>query len=328
MIESVRSTVAAHSMFRRGERVLIGVSGGPDSLALLSVLVALAPERRLHLRAAYVDHGLRPASARKEAAFVRRMGKRWGVPVRVVSRKVKRGKGESLESAARRVRYGALTALAKKSGCGVIAVGHNADDQAETVLMWLIRGSGTAGLSGIPPVREEGELRIVRPLLDCLRKEILAYLRRQGLRPLQDESNRSTRFLRNRIRHHLLGLLEQYNPRLRAHLCATAQILREENHWLEEETGRIFSSVARRQNGSVVFDLGRLKGLPPVVRRALLRSAVRRLQGNTQGLAYKNWMLLDRLAAGPASGGMDLPHGLKARIEKGSRLVLRCGKIT
>lgn len=332
VLDTIRTTISKHRMFRRGERVLVAVSAGPDSTALFAALVALAPPWKLHLRAAYVNHGLRSA-AKREAKRVRELGRRWGVPVSVLSRKIRRRKGESPESAARRVRYTALASIAKKYGCRSIALGHTQDDQAETVLLWILRGVGFTGLAGIPPVRREARhwtdggqgIRIVRPLLQVSRKEVEAYLKTQGIRSLLDRSNLSNRFRRNRIRHKLIPQLErEYNPQLRRHLAVLAELVREETEWIGQETESRFRSIGRFRRGSVRLDRSKLQKAHPALRRELLRASVRRLQGgHSHGFAERHWRLLEQLAVNGARGALDLPHGLRAEAVNSDRLILR-----
>jgi tRNA(Ile)-lysidine synthase len=186
-------------MLTGGETVLVGVSGGADSVALLTTLHALAPTWRLHLRVLHVDHGLRPDSA-VDAQFVRRLGERLGVPVDVAV--VQLGPG-SVEAAARAARYTALETVADRVGATRIALGHTADDQAETVLMRLIEGAGMRGLAGIPAVRG----RIVRPLIEARHRDAVAELEAAGVPWVEDPSNHDPKFFRNRVRHELLPLL-------------------------------------------------------------------------------------------------------------------------
>lgn len=335
MLDTVRVSIRKHSMFRRGGRVLVGVSGGPDSLALLSALVALAPELKITLRACYVDHGLRPAAARREQALVRRYGKLWGVPVTVVKARVTRRGGQSPEAAARRARYDALWAVAKRLRCRAVAIGHTADDQAETVLMWILRGTGTAGLAGIPPCRLitpvsgtgyriKSGLRLVRPLLETPREEVTAYLKQQGIRPLLDRSNLSARFTRNRIRRDLIGRLErEYNPRLRQHLCSLAEIVRGDLDWLGKQAAAELRRVGRQGKKGIRLNRARLRVLHPALRRGVLRRAVERLQGDCSGFGYAHWVALEGLALNGAKGAADLPHGFRAEIIDGKTLLLR-----
>ena len=319
-LDAIRVAIAKHRMLRRGDRVLVAVSGGPDSLALLSVLVVLREELRVTLRAVYVDHRLRPAAARKEAALVKRLGLEWGVPVAVLRRLVQQKKEESLETAARRIRYEALTALARSSRCAAIATGHTADDQAETVLMRILRGAGITGLAGIPPVRRAdpaGKIRLIRPLIHLTRAEVKAHLRSQKIRPLLDRSNLSVRFLRNRIRRNLLADLEKINPQVRRHLARMAELAREDLDWMKAEAAGRFRLTARVQRASVRLDRVLLRKDPPALRRAVLRLAAERLQGSGQGFALRHWELLDRLLVGAGTGAADLPHRFRAVAENG-----------
>ena len=306
-------------MLRSGDRVLAAVSGGPDSLALLAVLTALRDEYRLTLRAAYVDHGLRPAAARREAALVRRIGRLWGVPVSVARRAVQKEPGRSLEESARQARYEALTHLSVRRGCRTIALGHTGDDQAETMLLWLLRGTGTTGLAGIPPVRNlprahRRTIRIIRPLIRCSRQEVQGYLRHLGIRPMSDQSNRSLRFLRNRIRHRLIPLLErEYNPKLRRHLASLAEILREDREWMESQFQAGLRQVASLGRQRLRLDRTSLIRFPSAVRKGLLRLGVRKMQGDLSGFHQRHWAALEELLC-RKNGAADLPRHLRAEV--------------
>src|SRR5438093_3130110 len=207
-------------MLAGGETVLVGVSGGADSVALLHLLIALAPAWRLRLHVLHVDHQLRRDSA-SDADFVRALGTRLGVPVDVATVTVDRR--ESPEAAARAARHAALDTWAARVGAQRIALGHTADDQAETVLMRLLQGAGVRGLAGIPPVRG----RIIRPLIEARRTALEAELRRAELSWVEDPTNRDPKFLRNRIRHELLPLLaDSYNPEVSTALARVATLAR------------------------------------------------------------------------------------------------------
>ncbi|MBI3332657.1 MAG: tRNA lysidine(34) synthetase TilS [Candidatus Omnitrophica bacterium] len=325
-LDTVRSTIERHRMLRAGDRVLIGVSGGPDSLALLAALVSLRDRFRVALQAAYVDHGLRPAAARREAALVQATCRRWGVPAHRIRRSVRKRGGESPEAAAREARYEALTLLARRHRCGTIALGHTRDDQAETVLMWLIRGAGTTGLAGIPPVRRMEGMKIVRPLIRSSRAEGIAYLKGHGIRPLKDRTNNSPRYLRNRIRHELIPLLEsRYNPQVRERLSGLAEILREDLDWMSGQLQARFRQVARLGKGWVRIDRRRLRRDPTALRRGVLRLALARLQGNLQGFSSRHWGTLEALLCDSNGGptGVDLPHRVRAELLEERWLLVR-----
>jgi len=209
MLSTILQTIRRHDLFASGDRVLVGVSGGPDSLALLSALWELATRLGLALEVATVDHGLRQVDA--ELALVRERAEALRLPWHAVKVDV-RGDGapRGLQEAARRARLAALAALAEDRGCRRVALGHQADDQEETVLFRIIRGTGLRGLAGIPYLREP----FARPLLDVTRVQILGYLRRRSLTFVQDPSNGDLRFARARLRQLVLPVLRRENPRL------------------------------------------------------------------------------------------------------------------
>ncbi len=232
-LESVHTRIAAHKMVQPGDRVLAAVSGGADSMAMLYVLRALD----IPLEIAHFDHQTRGRESRADAAFVRARATELGLPFHLESRPVAREArqaGVSFEQHARAVRYDFLLRIAAERGCAAVATAHHADDAAETVLMRVLRGSGPSGLAGVPPVRMERGVRIIRPLIDCARAEIEAWLRAHGIAWREDASNRDPRYLRNRIRHQLLPeLVQSYNPRLREALLRLAEAQRLENEVLD-----------------------------------------------------------------------------------------------
>jgi tRNA(Ile)-lysidine synthase len=222
MLSTVLRTIATHALSARGDRVIVAVSGGPDSMALLHVLWEARERLGLTLEVAGVDHGLRPAAA-EELALVRARAGALGLPFVRLDVDVARGKrGPSWQDAARRARLAALEALATERGAARIALGHQADDQAETVLFRIVRGTGLAGLAGIPYRRGP----FIRPLLDVRRAEVLRYLRRRSIPFIEDPSNADPRFARARIRHRVLPLLAEENPRVVEALVALAAAAR------------------------------------------------------------------------------------------------------
>ncbi|HIJ73660.1 MAG TPA: tRNA lysidine(34) synthetase TilS [Candidatus Hydrogenedentes bacterium] len=232
LIERVRRTIAAHNMIGAGERVLAAVSGGADSVCLLDALGALG----YALEVAHFDHQTRNGESGEDAAFVRELAARRGLPFHTASRAIEPEAAASplsFEEYARQARYEFLLDTAEQVGCACVATGHQADDQAETVLMRLLRGTAPHGLAGIPPVRAERGVRIVRPLLACTRNEVLAYLEDLGLPHQIDRTNADTRFLRNKVRHELLPRLAEFNPRVRDALCRLADLERVENAFIE-----------------------------------------------------------------------------------------------
>jgi len=254
--EQIERTLRRHAMLAGGETVLVAVSGGADSVALLYLLSCLAADWQLRLHALHVDHQLRAESA-ADADFVRALGARLGVPVDVTTVAVDR-RG-SLEAAARAARYAALEACAARVGAARIAVGHTADDQAETVLMRLVQGAGVRGLAGIPPVRGA----IIRPLIEVRRSALESELASAGLSWVDDASNRNPKFLRNRIRHELLPLLaDSYNPEVKAALARVASLARETVGALDRAAEVELDRLAVWADGAATVRLDALRALP------------------------------------------------------------------
>src|SRR5882724_4712273 len=222
MLSRVERTIREQRLLSPGDRVLCAVSGGPDSMALLHALWELRDRWHLTLEVATIDHGLRPAAraeAQQVAARAADLGLRWHlVTVDVRGARARAGRGASWQDVARRLRLASLVDLADAIGAGSIALGHQADDQVETILFRILRGTGVRGLAGIPYRRE----RFVRPLLDVSREEVLAYLRRRSIPFIEDPSNADPRFTRARLRHQVLPALRAENPRIGEALRALA----------------------------------------------------------------------------------------------------------
>lgn len=295
IIQLVRTILAIDTtLLRPGLRLAVGLSGGADSVALLRALAERARELGLVLHAAHLHHGLRGAEADADLAFAETLAHELSVPFHstrvdtAAEAAPRAGKAaETIEEAARRLRYDWFRQLLRDVPLDAIATAHTLDDQAETVLAKLLRGAWTEGISGIHPTLEWAEGRVVRPLLGVTRSEIEAYLRGLGQAWREDSSNRSTTFTRNRIRHDLLPLLETWNPRLRAHLAQMAELARDEEAWWQAELARtapqlILPGVPVRGGGraarlGLAIDVTRLAALAPALQRRLLRHAARQL---------------------------------------------------
>lgn len=246
MLEKVSQTISERRLLARGERLLVGVSGGPDSVALLDALAALAPEFGWKLHVAHFNHQLRGADADADEAFVRELAAGYGLPFTAGRGDVRAFATEqklSIEDAARRLRHGSFQETARSLGLAKLALGHTADDQVETLLQRLLRGAGTRGLAAIHASNQLGALTVVRPLLDVWKTELLDYIRQRGLNFRQDASNWDPQFQRNRIRHELIPALERdYNPALKPLLHQTAEMLDAEDEWLDAEAARVLGS--------------------------------------------------------------------------------------
>jgi tRNA(Ile)-lysidine synthase len=319
-LSRVRSFSARHGMFGYGMRIVVGVSGGADSVGLLQVLRDLAPEYDLQLHVVHLNHMLRPEAA-DDAAFVRQLAHRLGLPVTTGCARIGAIAGRlrtGIEDAGRLARYRLFEQVADRIGAQRIAVGHHAGDQVETVLFNIMRGTGPGGLAGIPPRRG----RVVRPLLCASREEIEAYCRVAGLEWRTDASNLSPEFLRNRIRHRLLPLLQkEYNPRLDRAILHLAEIAGEENRWFQCYIQSLLDRLmvdggAGAPAEEVRLTLSAFLRLPLAVRRRLVLAAVRRVWGShgPRQLGYQNVEdCLDFLSRGATGGTVELPGGVRIR---------------
>ncbi len=301
-------------------RLVVGVSGGPDSLALLHLLArVLGPER---LVAAHLHHGLRP-EADEELLFVVKTAVTWHIPIvvdKVDVPALAQANGWSIEEAARHARYRFLAETAVQENSPFVAVAHHADDQAETVLLHLIRGSGLAGLRGmlpISPLPGAPELTLLRPLLAISRQDIEAYCVAHQLQPVYDQSNTDTTYLRNRIRHELLPLLAQYNPQISHHLQQLAAITAADYALLEEWFQPFWQSVYVEQGeGWLALARARWRELPLSHRRLALRWAVLGLRPSQTDISFAVVELARELVERGVTGSqMDLPGGLTLRLE-------------
>ncbi len=331
LLPRLRLYARRHALFAPGEAVVVGVSGGPDSVCLLHLLRRLAPEAGLWLHVAHLHHGLRGADADADARFVAELAESWGLPASIGRTDVAAlaaAPGVSIEEAARHARYAYLAEVAEAIGAATIAVGHNADDQAETVLMHFLRGSGVAGLRGMLPrtpltgYRLKGAgfraashstsgpeaaagaadqddsqsstppLTLVRPLLDVPRAEIEAYCAARGLTPRFDRSNEDTTIYRNRLRHELLPVLASYNPAIREVLVRTADVLTGDHALLRQALDEAWAAIALPDApGQVRLDLAGWRRLPIGLQRATLREAVHRLRHSLRNI---NWEHIER----------------------------------
>ncbi len=220
--------------FVRGQTVLVGFSGGPDSVCLVHFLHHLAGKKHFEIIAIHVHHGLRGAAADADAAFCRRFCKTWKIPFLLKKKAVRQLAKKldlSLEHAARKARYEAFAQAARQTGASTLALGHHLDDQAETVLLNLLRGTQPEGLCGIPVRRAlNQQVEIVRPLLCVTRSEVQAYLQENHLPYVTDETNKEDIYRRNWVRHQLLPLLETKQPQIRQHLALMAARLTSRLH--------------------------------------------------------------------------------------------------
>ena len=307
-------------MFRPGEAVLVSVSGGPDSVCLLYSLWYLRRLFKIRLHVFHFDHHLRRDSAR-DAQYVRRLAERLGLPFHARAAEDRPEKGMSVEAWATVRRMNAANEVRRSIGASVTAEGHTLDDQAETVLLNLIRGTGLEGLSGIwPGGNEHGNSGLAEPLLDVERADVEAFCRSLHLRPRRDPTNRDTRLLRNAIRLKVIPGMERATGRnVKAPIARSAALLRESRMELSRAAVEAFSRVVSGSRDAVRVDADALVTLPDAVASRVIRLAVYNLLALEDAAAP--WTreaivaVLD-LARGRPGRSRDLPSGLKARRER------------
>ena len=299
-------------MMAPGQTVLVALSGGPDSCALLQALCRLRKRLQCRLAAAHDHHRLRGAEADDDAAHAADFAASLSVPFTQRQADVRGFAAErklSLEAAARQVRYHLLADAAGELGADLIATGHTADDQAETVLLNILRGSGLDGLAGIAPVRDN----IIRPLLTLTRADVLAYCQASGIEYRSDSSNQDLRFTRNRIRHELLPALQAAQPAALAALCRIAELVRGDVEVLESLSARAFARSSQETADGRSLSLDELADLPIGLRRRVLRLAVARVQGHLHDVDMERMEAVVNLAgAGRTGAVIQLPGGVTA----------------
>lgn len=304
------------------EPLVLGVSGGPDSLALLHLLRSIRPEG---LIVAHLDHGLRPGSDGEAAAVAAMAGELRFYTERVDVAGMARARGLSIEEAGRVARYAFLAGVALREGAAAVAVGHHADDQAETILMHLLRGSGLSGLAGMReagPLAGHDGLWLIRPLLRATREEIEAYCDEERLDSLIDASNADPAFFRNRLRHELLPLLESYNPQIRQRLGQMGQVIAADEELLRELSEEAWRTLATEGDERIELEREGWLALPLALRRRTLRWAINALRPELRDVGF---LALEGARAvaerGETGATAALPGGLWLRVSYGKLLV-------
>lgn len=315
----VLRTIRRHELLPPGSRVLVGLSGGSDSVALLHLLLEVQGEAGFCVSGvAHVHHGLRGEQADRDEAFCRSMAAALGLPVQVERLDVRgraRAEGRSLEDAARDARAEALARAAERASCDRIAVGHTRDDQAETVLLRLLRGAGTRGLRGIHPRRGA----TVRPLLEVARQELRDWLLGRGIPFVEDETNMDLRFRRNAVRHRVMPVLRDlFGPAVAASIARQADAARHDEAFLASLAAPLAARALRADGSGIRIDCPALAGAPVALQRRILIEAMSRAGVLEPGFGHV-WHLL-ALATGGA-GEMRLPGNVRAFLE-GPSLVL------
>jgi tRNA(Ile)-lysidine synthase len=327
--ETIRQIIQKFSLIPSGAWVIIGVSGGADSLALLHLLHRLSFRMNFQIRAATFDHQLRGAASADDVRFVIDWCAARAIAVSSGAADVRAlaaTAGMGIEMAARRARYDFLAGVARQHGARHIAVGHHADDQAETVLLHLLRGSGGRGLAGMAlqsPVPGHSDLLLIRPLLNTTRSDIEAYCHEHGLSARDDASNTDTYYLRNRLRHELLPYMEEINARIRQVLAQTAEIAAVEDDYLNSEVRRLRGQLVITSGGRAAMGRAAFSELHPALARRLLVAVVRECVPDAE-LDYAHVVAATELAVRGKHGAVALMgSGAQLRLEYGHVVIER-----
>lgn len=306
IVEKVKNTIKKYNLIQQGDKIVVGVSGGPDSIALLFLLHALRNELKLTLHIAHLDHMLRKDS-HKDKEFVEGLAKKLRLPVTTAKVNVKAiAQRGSIEEIARNARLGFLFRVVRDTKADKIALAHNLDDQAETVLMRILRGTGLYGLAGILPKRNIAGYQIIRPLIEVRRKEIEAFLKRRKIKPCRDASNLEEVYFRNKIRNKLLPILEEgYSSNIKEILTNLAESAGIDYDYLYTKASYLIQRFGRRINLKVFLRLH------PALQRIVLRLAIARLQGSTRRITFAHIREIeDLILSRPVNSIVDLPKGI------------------
>jgi tRNA(Ile)-lysidine synthase len=313
-LDQVNRTVDLYHLLEKGDHLIVGVSGGVDSMVLLHVLSTYRQEFALSLVVAHVNHGLRPDESGREADLVQRESERLGLPFEYGQFDVaefQRATGLSLQDAARRIRYHFFKSLCLKYHARKIALGHNADDQVETVFLRLMRGSGLKGLKGMLPIRDG---KVIRPLLEVWRKEIESFATENHIPFFLDSSNLKKKYLRNRLRLDLIPLIErEYQFNLKTVVLRTSSILREENDYLEREAEDVCQKIVREERDVLSFRFSEYKSLHKAIQRRVLQKALDKIHSGDMSEELEGWeisTIYRRLQRPSPSFLIELPHGV------------------
>jgi tRNA(Ile)-lysidine synthase len=321
LINKVRDTIKKYQLVRRGDKILVGISGGPDSVALLYILNNLKNELKISLHAAHLDHMLRRGSS-KDREFVERFCAKLRVPLTCgqINVRAMAQKG-SVEEIARNARLGFLFKVARKVKGTRIALGHHLDDQAETVLMRILRGTGLYGLGGMLPEKEIKGFKIIRPLIEVRRKEIGAFLRQKRLKPILDTSNLQNVYFRNKIRNKLFPFLErEFSRTIKEVLSRLAETSAVDYEFLNACAQRSLRAVTKSK---CQIHLKKFSRLHLSLQRLVLRLSVAKLKGDLRRLTFKHLQEIEDLILNrPVHSIVDLPQGVSV-IKKRATIAFR-----
>lgn len=315
MKEKVLNYIKKHHMLEQGDGVLLAVSGGPDSICLLHILYSLRHSFDLRLMVAHINHQLRPEHAESDEKYVRDLCAEWDLPFFSHAEDVdllSKTKGISIEEAGREVRYHYFFKIKEEQQLQKIALGQHGDDNAETILMRLLRGTGPKGLAGIPPHRKDG---VIRPLLSSSREEIESYCKEHQLFPQIDESNLQAVYFRNKIRLGILPYLEQYSRNFKDNLKNLGELMREEQDYINYEMEKLWTSNTSKTSEGIVFCLDWIENLFPFQQKEMLRRSIEWVKGTLKEIEYVHiQLILEKMAdKDNTTWELQLPQGIRVK---------------
>ncbi len=322
--QGVYDTISQYQLLTEKDRIVVGVSGGPDSIALLHILWQLSEKYSLSLCVAHLNHMQRGQESREDAEYTLRFANKLSIPViseEIDVRAVKEGetKGLPLTDVARKIRYNFFKRVAKEFEADKIAVGHHANDHVETMLINLIRGAGPEGLKGIAPIRKIDErLLLIRPLIKLSSQQIHQYLSLHQLEFRVDSSNLKPIFLRNRIRLQLLPLLRnEYNPKIDNAFIQLSQLIGVDDDYINETVNHALpQAVIEHKKKMIVLDVDRLLGLHPAIQTRVIRRAIAMIKDDTTGFNYQHIQGIRQLITGVhPQVKLSLPFSISAQRE-------------
>ena len=322
ILNRVLETIDKHNMISYGDKIVVGLSGGPDSVCLVHLLSRLRGSRGIEVYAAHLNHQIRGIEAHKDALYVSKLCKSLDIPLFMKSEDVPtycREKGLSLEEGARKIRYDMFFEIKEKTGANSIAIGHNMNDQAETVLMRMMRGTGLKGLRGIEYKRENG---IIRPILDISRKDIEAYCRQHGFEPKIDKTNLESIYTRNRIRLELLPYMEEhFNSNVTESVVRMSNSLKCDGDYIDSEAQKAYESVSINKKDGIEISVNEISKYHEAIKTRVIRYAIRDVLGDISFVDMKHIEEVLELEDDSKKGKMlNLPRGLYVYRNEGCYL--------
>jgi tRNA(Ile)-lysidine synthase len=313
LIEQVLRTVRNYEMLSPGDHVLVALSGGPDSVFLLRAMHDLKNKFKLSgITVCNLDHGLRGKESVEDSRFAKAIANKLGL--RFIHKKIRLKKSAKLstEEMAREARYKFYREACRKSGANIVATGHTLDDQAETVIMRIIKGASLKGAVGILPVRREGDISYIRPMIELEKPEILKYLSDNSVDYRIDRTNLENIYFRNVVRSEILPFLKNYNPRIKRALFSFAEHLREDFEFIENEKARAKDLITGVRDGTVEIALKDIAIQPGALQKEILRDALKKAGGEVKRLSFRHWKDLSNFIKYKRTGSsIDLPGSIR-----------------